>query len=95
MKELGWYETPGVKILEGKWQDFVESEELLSVGGFDVIYTDTFSEDYKGKNCRFRIVMIPSDCLETRPSEVLRARTRPACRTGVALQFFQWSRSNE
>ncbi|THH30788.1 hypothetical protein EUX98_g3399 [Antrodiella citrinella] len=47
MKELGWYENPGVKILEGKWQDFVESDELLSVGGFDVIYTDTFSEDYK------------------------------------------------
>ncbi len=48
MKELGWYEKPGVKILEGKWQDFIESDELLSVGGFDVIYTDTFSEDYKG-----------------------------------------------
>ena len=48
MKELDWYEKPGVKVLEGKWQDFVESEELLSVGGFDVIYTDTFSEDYKG-----------------------------------------------
>lgn len=47
MKELGWYAKPGVKILEGKWQDFIESEELLSVGGFDVVYTDTFSEDYK------------------------------------------------
>ncbi|KAI9060292.1 S-adenosyl-L-methionine-dependent methyltransferase [Trametes sanguinea] len=46
MREQGWHEKPGVKILEGKWQDFVESEELLSVGGFDVIYTDTFSEDY-------------------------------------------------
>lgn len=49
MRELGWYERRGVTILEGKWQDFVESEELLSVGGFDVIYTDTFSEDYQGK----------------------------------------------
>ncbi|KAI0342106.1 S-adenosyl-L-methionine-dependent methyltransferase [Trametopsis cervina] len=47
MRDLGWYEKPGVKILEGKWQDFIESEELLSVGGFDVVYTDTFSEDYK------------------------------------------------
>ncbi|CDO74448.1 hypothetical protein BN946_scf184979.g3 [Trametes cinnabarina] len=46
MREQGWHEKPGVKILEGKWQDFVESEELLAVGGFDVIYTDTFSEDY-------------------------------------------------
>ena len=45
---IGWFDKPNVTILEGKWQDFVESEELLSVGGFDVIYTDTFSEDYKG-----------------------------------------------
>ncbi|EFI28112.1 hypothetical protein CC1G_14139 [Coprinopsis cinerea okayama7 len=46
MKETGWYEKPGVKILEGKWQDYIESEELLAFGGFDVVYTDTFSEDY-------------------------------------------------
>jgi len=47
MRELGWYDKKGVKILEGKWQDFVDCDELLSVGGFDVVYTDTFSEDYK------------------------------------------------
>ncbi|KAH9839535.1 S-adenosyl-L-methionine-dependent methyltransferase [Rhodofomes roseus] len=47
MRDLGWYDKPNVKILEGKWQDFVESEELLGIGGFDVVYTDTFSEDYK------------------------------------------------
>lgn len=46
MKELGWYEKAGVKILEGKWQDFVGSDELLNMGGFDVIYTDTFAENY-------------------------------------------------
>ncbi|TBU33924.1 arginine methyl transferase [Dichomitus squalens] len=46
IRDQGWYDKEGVQILEGKWQDFVESEELLSVGGFDVIYTDTFSEDY-------------------------------------------------
>ncbi|KAJ4483369.1 arginine methyl transferase [Lentinula aciculospora] len=44
MKELGWYQKPGVKILERKWQDSMQ--ELLEVGGFDVVYTDTFSEDY-------------------------------------------------
>jgi protein arginine N-methyltransferase 2 len=49
MRDLGWYNKPGVKILEGKWQDFIDSEELLAVGGFDVIYTDTFSEDYPCK----------------------------------------------
>jgi len=46
MRNLDWYNKPGVKILEGKWQDLVDSEELLTVGGFDVIYIDTFSEDY-------------------------------------------------
>lgn len=48
MKDLGWQNKPGVRIMEGKWQDFVDNEELLAMGGFDVIYTDTFSEDYKG-----------------------------------------------
>lgn len=48
MKDLGWHKKPGVKILEGKWQDLIASEELLAVGGFDIVYTDTFSEDYKG-----------------------------------------------
>ena len=48
MKAQGWYERRGVQILEGKWQDFIDSEELLGIGGFDVIYTDTFSEDYHG-----------------------------------------------
>lgn len=48
MRKLGWYDKKGVTILEGKWQDFIESDDLAGVGGFDVIYTDTFSEDYKG-----------------------------------------------
>ncbi|KDQ57520.1 hypothetical protein JAAARDRAFT_129926 [Jaapia argillacea MUCL 33604] len=47
MKETGWYEKKGVRILEGKWQDFVESDEILGIGGFDIVYTDTFSENYK------------------------------------------------
>ncbi|KAJ7287479.1 arginine methyl transferase [Mycena rebaudengoi] len=46
MKELGWYEKPGVKILEGKWQDFMNSERLGGLGAFDIVYTDSFSEDY-------------------------------------------------
>ncbi|EJD02699.1 uncharacterized protein FOMMEDRAFT_133950 [Fomitiporia mediterranea MF3/22] len=47
MRELGWYNKPGVTILEGKWQDLIESEEIMGVGGFDVVYTDTFSENYE------------------------------------------------
>ena len=49
MRDTGWYEKKGVKILEGKWQDFIESEGLLHAGGFDAVYTDTFSEDYDGE----------------------------------------------
>jgi len=45
MRTKGWYNRPGVTILEGKWQDFVETK-LLEDGGFDIVYTDTFSEDY-------------------------------------------------
>lgn len=48
MRSRGWYSKPNVKILEGKWQDYVDSPELLGVGGFDAIYSDTFSEEYKG-----------------------------------------------
>jgi len=46
MRENGWFSRPGVTVLQGKWQDYVESEQLLGFGGFDIIYTDTFSEDY-------------------------------------------------
>ncbi|KAG8891169.1 Arginine N-methyltransferase 2, partial [Tulasnella sp. 417] len=46
MQSKGWYDKPGVVVLEGKWQDFIDSEDLSGFGGFDVIYTDTFSEEY-------------------------------------------------
>lgn len=46
MREDGWYDKPGVKIHEGKWQDvvpkLVEQNEV-----YDAIYFDTFAEDYK------------------------------------------------
>ncbi|PPQ71082.1 hypothetical protein CVT26_011622 [Gymnopilus dilepis] len=44
MKKTGWYEKPRVRILEGRWQDFVK--ELETLGKFDLVYTDTFSERY-------------------------------------------------
>jgi type IV protein arginine methyltransferase len=49
MKAGGWYDKPGVTILEGKWQDVLNNLDALC-NGFDVVYTDTFSEDYEGKN---------------------------------------------
>lgn len=48
MKSKGWYDKPGVKILEGRWQDFTEGELCGPHGGWDIIYIDTFAEDYKG-----------------------------------------------
>ncbi|KAI0070018.1 arginine methyl transferase [Panus rudis PR-1116 ss-1] len=44
MRVTGWYDKDNVTILEGKWQDHLET---LMAGGFDVVYTDTFSEDYQ------------------------------------------------
>jgi hypothetical protein len=41
-------DKPNVHILAGKWQDMLE-DPLIVAGGFDVIYTDTFSEEYPGK----------------------------------------------
>ncbi|KAF6761205.1 arginine methyl transferase [Ephemerocybe angulata] len=46
MRAEGWYDKPNITILEGKWQDFIANGKLLEFGGFDIVYTDTFSEDY-------------------------------------------------
>ncbi|KAF8345874.1 hypothetical protein F5887DRAFT_963913 [Amanita rubescens] len=40
MRNLGYYDRPNVKILEGKWQDFIDKQDILSIGGFDVTYSD-------------------------------------------------------
>ncbi|KIJ61304.1 hypothetical protein HYDPIDRAFT_169751 [Hydnomerulius pinastri MD-312] len=46
MEEQGWHEKQGVKIMKGKWQDILSSQEFLDLGKFDVVYTDTFAENY-------------------------------------------------
>jgi type IV protein arginine methyltransferase len=89
MREKGWYEKPGVRILEGLWQDFVldtnESDDMdtglltLSEGGFDVIYIDTFSESYRG------ICFASPDVTrllrrDSRALSVLRTRAQPLAR---------------
>jgi protein arginine N-methyltransferase 2 len=52
MRSTGWFDKPGVEIFEGRWQDFIVPDEIGALigeeGGFDVVYTDTFSEGYKG-----------------------------------------------
>ncbi|SCV02787.1 LAMI_0H02982g1_1 [Lachancea mirantina] len=46
MRQEGWYDRPGVVVLEGRWQDTLSA--LLDAGNvfFDAIYYDTFSEHY-------------------------------------------------
>ncbi|KAF8753656.1 ankyrin repeats protein [Rhizoctonia solani] len=50
MRSTGWFDKPGVEIFQGKWQDFTRPDRIGELigdqGGFDVIYTDTFSEGY-------------------------------------------------
>ena len=48
MRKLGWYDKEGVTILEGKWQDVINNGTTLPEGGFDIVYSDTFSETYQG-----------------------------------------------
>ena len=46
MKINGWLEKSNVKVHEGKWQDIVP-KLIEDATLFDVIYFDTFAEDYK------------------------------------------------
>lgn len=46
IRKKEWHQRPGVKIMEGKWQDVVQRKEFLDLGTFDVVYTDTFAENY-------------------------------------------------
>ncbi|KAF8554730.1 hypothetical protein OG21DRAFT_1508615 [Imleria badia] len=46
MEENGWHEKANVKILKGKWQDVLSTDEFRGLGKFDVVYTDTFAEHY-------------------------------------------------
>ena len=58
MREQGVYDWPGVRILEGRWQDFLlDSERIGEVlggtpdsAGFDAIFVDTFAEGYEGES---------------------------------------------
>lgn len=49
MEEEGWHEKANVKILKAKWQDALSGDEFLGLGKFDIVYTDTFAENYDGE----------------------------------------------
>ncbi|CAH7689487.1 S-adenosyl-L-methionine-dependent methyltransferase [Phakopsora pachyrhizi] len=47
MRQNGWHKKPGVVIYPGRWQSFLKEIEDGSIeGNFDVVYWDTFSENY-------------------------------------------------
>lgn len=56
MKETGVYDWPNVRVLEGRWQDWVQDGDKMgevleiSDGGFDAIFVDTFAEGYEGES---------------------------------------------
>ena len=55
MRREGWYDRPGVRVLEGRWQDFFAPQtpesgnaKPFDIGKFDIVYFDTFQEGYYG-----------------------------------------------
>lgn len=56
IRERGWHNKPGVKVMAGKWQDVIQSKEFRDLGKFDVVYTDTFAEDYQELHKFFKIL---------------------------------------
>ncbi|KAK0545152.1 Arginine N-methyltransferase 2 [Tilletia horrida] len=44
LRSKGWDKLPGVEIFETKWEDAILDPSL---GTFDVVYFDTYSQDYK------------------------------------------------
>lgn len=56
MRDTGVYDWPGVRVLEGRWQDWFTPEKLGDVlaatpdaSGFTAIFMDTFAEGYEGE----------------------------------------------
>lgn len=56
IRERGWHNKPGVKVMAGKWQDVIQSKEFRDLGKFDVVYTDTFAEDYQELHKFFKLL---------------------------------------
>ena len=55
MREEGVYDLPGVKVLEGRWQEWLQDKlqdalDGLPEGAFDVVMFDTFAEGYEGES---------------------------------------------
>ncbi|WFD33297.1 type IV protein arginine methyltransferase [Malassezia cuniculi] len=48
MKQNGWDKREGVEIFEGTWEHFMlDYERAATLGSFDAIYFDTYSQEYE------------------------------------------------
>ncbi|KAI6033105.1 hypothetical protein F5J12DRAFT_798743 [Pisolithus orientalis] len=56
MRERGWHDKPGVKVMAGKWQNVIQSKEFRDLGKFDVVYNDTFAEGYQELHKFFKLL---------------------------------------
>jgi|SRR5712671_7118703 len=93
MRERGWYDKKGVTVLEGKWQDFAGTKTLEDMV-FDVVYTDTFSEEYEGEiGARSRAHFIPNST--SRFASILRACSETPRRSRLPVQLLQRVGSNQ
>lgn len=58
IKQRGFDQKEGVRVLEGRWQDWCTEDKLEDLlkgteesgGGFDVVFIDTFAEGYEGRS---------------------------------------------
>lgn len=46
MRDQGWDKMPGVEIFGCKWEEAINDPSL---GTFDAVYFDTYSQDYQGE----------------------------------------------
>ncbi|WWC57690.1 uncharacterized protein I303_100224 [Kwoniella dejecticola CBS 10117] len=64
IRDKGFDKIPGIKILEGRWQDFLQEPEKMGQVlegtpggmGYDAIFVDTFAEGYEDLKAFFEVL---------------------------------------
>jgi protein arginine N-methyltransferase 2 len=80
-KSKGWDQRPGVELVFKRWED-----AITELGDFDVVYWDTFAQDYEGEWAPVQIETSPSQ-LSCRAPPILRGTTQPPVWTRCTLWF--------
>jgi len=72
LREQGVDKWPGVRILEGRWQDVLSPENIGGVlegtpdsAGFDAVFVDTFAEGYEGESIPYWRWRVADDRFES------------------------------